>query len=382
MSAIEHQDAIPRPDPGISIPLRNLIDEATRQLNICNACRYCEGLCAVFPALERRTLLDAGDISQLANLCHDCRACYDACMYTPPHEFDINVPRILSAVRAEDYSRYVWPARVPRILRGWPGLVAGALTCAAVVFIIAVLRVGWAGLIRTPDRAESPYVLIPYPALMVLILAATVYAIAVTAVAARRYWLEVAAASRHVSLAAFSKAVWYAATLRHLHGGGAECYYPEDDRPSGTRRRLHGLVAFGFGLCVVSTISAGILQDIVGQQPPYPWLSAPVISGTAGGIGLVIGSSGLLALKARSSPVTSLAEMTVKDYGLLIALTFLALSGLATLLTRSTAAFGPVLLVHLSAVVLAIASAPYSKFVHVVFRFLAIVRDNAEAAAR
>ena len=61
------------------------VAEATRQLNICNSCRYCEGLCAVFPALERRNLLDAGDVSQLANLCHDCRACYDDCMYSPPH---------------------------------------------------------------------------------------------------------------------------------------------------------------------------------------------------------------------------------------------------------------------------------------------------------
>ena len=28
--------------------------EADRQLTICNACRYCEGYCAVFPALERQ----------------------------------------------------------------------------------------------------------------------------------------------------------------------------------------------------------------------------------------------------------------------------------------------------------------------------------------
>ena len=33
----------------------DLLAEAERQLDICNACRYCEGYCAVFPALERRT---------------------------------------------------------------------------------------------------------------------------------------------------------------------------------------------------------------------------------------------------------------------------------------------------------------------------------------
>ena len=33
---------------------------AARQLTICNSCRYCEGLCAVFPALERRTVFADG----------------------------------------------------------------------------------------------------------------------------------------------------------------------------------------------------------------------------------------------------------------------------------------------------------------------------------
>jgi citrate/tricarballylate utilization protein len=70
--------------------------------------------------------------------------------------------------------------------------------------------------------------------------------------------------------------------------------------------------------------------------------------------------------------------MTVKDYGFLVALTFLALTGLATLLTRSTAAFGIVYLLHLAAIVLCFAAAPYTKFMHIVYRFLALVRDNLE----
>jgi ferredoxin len=85
--------------------LHLLVEEATRQLTICNSCRYCEGLCAVFPALERRQVIENGDVSQLANLCHDCRACFDACMYEPPHEFAIDIPKALSAVRLADYQR-------------------------------------------------------------------------------------------------------------------------------------------------------------------------------------------------------------------------------------------------------------------------------------
>src|SRR5487761_2081333 len=86
-----------------------LIIEANRQLNICNACRYCEGYCAVFPALERRTKLGIGDLAQLANLCHDCRDCYFACMYIPPHDFALNPPQLLSELRQVTYEDCVAP---------------------------------------------------------------------------------------------------------------------------------------------------------------------------------------------------------------------------------------------------------------------------------
>ena len=45
--------------------------EVTRVMQICNACRYCEGFCAVFPAMTRRRQFDEGDVGYLANLCHN-----------------------------------------------------------------------------------------------------------------------------------------------------------------------------------------------------------------------------------------------------------------------------------------------------------------------
>ena len=50
--------------------------EGDRIMQICNACRYCEGFCAVFPAMARRLTFSETDISYLANLCHNCGACY------------------------------------------------------------------------------------------------------------------------------------------------------------------------------------------------------------------------------------------------------------------------------------------------------------------
>ncbi len=84
-------------------------EETRRIMQICNACRYCEGFCAVFPAMERRRTFTEGDTAYLANLCHNCGACYHACQYAPPHEFGVNVPQTLSERRVETYADYAWP---------------------------------------------------------------------------------------------------------------------------------------------------------------------------------------------------------------------------------------------------------------------------------
>ncbi len=54
--------------------------EVERQMQICNACRYCEGFCAVFPAMTHRLEFGKADIHYLANLCHNCGACLPACL--------------------------------------------------------------------------------------------------------------------------------------------------------------------------------------------------------------------------------------------------------------------------------------------------------------
>jgi citrate/tricarballylate utilization protein len=48
------------------------------------------------------------------------------------------------------------------------------------------------------------------------------------------------------------------------------------------------------------------------------------------------------------------------------------------LLLRATAAYGVVLAAHLTTIVICFAVAPYTRFVHAAYRFLAIVADNIE----
>ena len=74
--------------------------EAKRQMEICNACRYCEGYCAVFPAMALRRDFAAGDLTHLANLCHGCKGCYHSCQYAPPHAFGVNIPATFATLRA------------------------------------------------------------------------------------------------------------------------------------------------------------------------------------------------------------------------------------------------------------------------------------------
>src|SRR5215208_8061169 len=64
--------------------------EVARQMQICNACRYCEGFCAVFPAMTRRLEFNKADVHYLASLCHNCGACLHACYYAPPDELAVN----------------------------------------------------------------------------------------------------------------------------------------------------------------------------------------------------------------------------------------------------------------------------------------------------
>src|SRR5262245_23561945 len=122
-----------------------LPDELVRQgqhvMTVCNACRYCEAYCAMFPAMENRMTFAKGDLTYLANLCHNCGECLYACQYAPPHEFGINVPRALAEIRLASYEEYAWPEAFGRAFRRQgPFVVMGmALLLIGVLFAATVL---------------------------------------------------------------------------------------------------------------------------------------------------------------------------------------------------------------------------------------------------
>ena len=139
--------------------------EARRAMEVCNACRYCEGFCAVFPAMELRREFGTGDLNYLANLCHSCRGCYYACQYAPPHEFGINVPRALAEVRAESYAQYAWPDPLARLYRR-NGLVMAMAMAIGVggLLLLSVLLQSHAVLFAPQSQVPGQgfYNVIPY----------------------------------------------------------------------------------------------------------------------------------------------------------------------------------------------------------------------------
>lgn len=358
------------------MPFNDLFAEAERQLNVCNSCRYCAGYCPVWPALELRSELGRSDITHLANLCHDCRDCFTACMYTPPHEFDLNPPKVFAAVREVTYRSYVWPAEPVRWLGGRRG-VAWAFVGASLLLVALSVMTGRAAVFSGPVTG-SAYELISHGLMVTVAALPAVFAVAVMARAVLLYWRDIHGPVRDLARARpWAASLRQAATLRHQSGGEEGCAYQENE-PSAARRRFHHLVMYGFLLTFVSTVSAGVLETFFDQEPPFPYLSVPVVTGTSGGILASIGCLGLILLKRRADRSQTTETMQRADYAMLWALLALMVTGLLVLAFRTTVLFGPLLVVHLAAVIVAFAVTPYTKFVHWVYRLLSIYKDNLE----
>jgi citrate/tricarballylate utilization protein len=367
----------------------NLIEEAERQMTICNACRYCEGYCAVFPAMELRRAFSEGDLVYLANLCFDCRDCYYACQFAPPHEFAVNVPQVFAQVRAETYRRYTWPELMRRTFHQNERAVTW-ITVGSTLLILALVLIfqGPEILFGTHVGEGSFYQVIPYMAMVVPPLIVTAYGFGIFIRGARHFWRETdSTLAGTINPGMLWQATVDAFALRYLKGGEAGgCNYP-DARFSQARRWFHHLTFYGFLLDLASTTTAAFYEHFLHWSAPYPLLSWPVVLGTVGGIMLLIGTSGLLFLKWRSDPDPMAVEMRGMDVAFLWLLLLTSLSGLVLLALRDTPAMGTLLIIHLGLVAGIFITAPYGKFAHVVYRYAALVRNSleqkrAEAEAR
>jgi citrate/tricarballylate utilization protein len=357
-----------------------LLAEADRLMTVCNSCRYCEGLCAVFPAMEMRRAFPDGDLNYIANLCHSCGACYVDCQFSPPHEFDVNVPRTLAQVRADSYAAYAWPG----FMRGMFDRNGLAISLVAAVSVAAFIF-GFAAwhdssvLFGTHTGPGAFYKLMPHNTMAALFGAVFLYSIFALVMGVRSYWRSI---GDPVSLdgASLWQAIRDAGKLRYLDGGGIGCYN-HDERPNDRRRFYHHQTFYGFMLCFASTSVATVYHYGFGRIAPYPWWDLPVVLGTVGGIGLIFGPLGLMIAKLRRDPVMVDPARFGMEFAFLAMLFLTSATGLLLLVLRATPAMPLLLALHLGVVFALFITMPYGKFVHGIYRFVALVRYAAEHKA-
>jgi citrate/tricarballylate utilization protein len=356
-----------------------ILDEADRLMTVCNSCRYCEGLCAVFPAMEMRRAFSDGDLNYLANLCHSCGACYVDCQFAPPHEFNVNVPKTLAVARAESYATYAWP----QVLSGAfarNGLVisiVAALSMAAFILGFAALN-DHSVLFGVNKGPGAFYKLMPHNTMAALFGAAFLYAVFAVIMGVRAFWRDIGAPiGGRADGGSIFQAIRDAGELRYLHGGGVGCYN-EDDKPTDRRKLYHHLTFYGFLLCFAATSVATLYHYLLGREAPYPWWDLPVVLGTLGGIGLIAGPIGLFTAKMRRDPALLDEFSYGMDVGFIAMLFLTGLTGMLLLVLRETSAMGPLLALHLGAVFALFVTMPYGKFVHGIYRFASLVRYAQE----
>ena len=353
--------------------------EADRLMTVCNSCRYCEGICAVFPAMEMRRSFSSGDLNYFANLCHACGACYHDCQFSPPHEFDVNVPKVLAKLRAESYADYAWPRPLAGLFRR-NGLVISIIAALSVAgFVLGFAAFHDAGVLFSAHTGPGAfYKLMPHNAMAALFAAVFFYAILALVMGVRAFWRDIGEPARTLAEPA---SVWQAmkdaGRLRYLDGGGAGCMN-ENDEPKDDRRLYHHLTFYGFLLCFASTSTATLYHYLLKLEAPYPWYDLPVVLGTLGGIGLIVGPVGLLRAKWRREPALRDETHRGMEVAFLVMLFLTSITGGALLVLRATPAMPTLLALHLGVVFSLFATMPYGKFVHGIYRFVALVRSARE----
>jgi citrate/tricarballylate utilization protein len=352
--------------------------EVARQLQICNACRYCEGFCAMFPAMTRRLEFGKADIHYLANLCHNCGACLHACQYAPPHEFAVNVPQAMAQVRGQTYADYAWPPALGALYKRNGLTVSLALAAGLSLFLLLALQIN--GTLWSNNLGGNFYNLFPHNLLVSLFAPVFLFAALALTLGVRRFWQDITPATSGAALSAPAtrEATHDVLRLKYLDGGHGEGCNNEDDAFTLSRRRAHHLTFYGFMLCFAATSLATVYHYAFGWVAPYDLPSLPKVLGALGGISLLLGTAGLFKLNLQRHPMHGDAAQKPMDLGFIALLFFTSLSGLALWLGRGNTAMPALLAIHLGVVMALFATLPYGKFAHGIFRTAALLRFAVE----
>lgn len=340
--------------------------EATRQLGICNSCRYCEGYCSTFKALTRYRSFNESTVSHLANLCHNCRGCYYACQYTEPHEFALNIPALLANVRAQNWEQHIRPRKISQTMqrRVWPYVLL------TIVFILL-----FSGIAEQPWASAAPfYASLSHNVLVLIFLPLFILPFVSLAAGLRSYWKSTGGTRLH--FADIKAGLHSAASLKNLSGGqGQGCNYEKAERYTSLRRWAHHATMYGFLLCFLSTSTATLYHYLLDLPAPYTLFSLPKLFGVIGGVLLSGGCAALWYLKINSDRTLGSAVRTRAEYVFIGLLFLVSTTGLLLYWSKGTAYAGGWLIIHLALVATFFIAIPYSKMAHGFFRLAALFRE-------
>lgn len=351
-------------------------EEAARVLQLCSACMYCDGYCAVFPAIAGKRHIPLAGIGHIANLCHNCRGCWYACQYAPPHPFAVNLPQALAAARQQSFADYARPRRLANSFARNPLVVAAVVGAVTLLALAVVLLSVPAETLFAVHRGDGAfYRVVPWGFMSATAGLSFLWAVGALGASTLAFWRAIVPrkmprkALRHALLPALHDIV----TLKNLGGGGAGCN-DVGEVFSRERRISHHVLVAGFLATVLSTLSAAVWHHAVGVQAPYGLASLPVLSGTLGGVLMLAGIGGLASIEMRADRAPSAAAEVRLNVVFLVLLGLVSASGLAVLALRETVLMGLTLTLHLGLVTGFFLVLPASKMVHAPYRAAALLR--------
>ena len=350
------------------------VAEVHRVLQICNACRYCEGFCATFQSMTRRLDFDTKDIHFMSNLCHNCGACLHACQYAPPNEFGVNIPQAMAKVRLETYTEFAWPRPLGELYKKAGLSLSIAVSVAIALFLIALMMVNQS--LWTTSTDGNFYAIFPHNTLAWSFGLVFVVMVVCLGIGVKNFWGEIS--TDPVPPKAPSDALRDTLTLKNLGGGHQAGCNESDDAFSLARKHFHHATFYGFMLCFAATSVATIYHYAFGWEAPYAYTSLPVLLGTLGGLGLIVGPLGLFYLNMKRHPLHGDPAQKPMDRGFIGLLLMISITGLALLALRHTQYMGLLLALHLGFVMGFFVMMPYGKFAHGFYRMAALLKNAVE----
>ncbi|HLG93165.1 MAG TPA: 4Fe-4S dicluster domain-containing protein, partial [Acidimicrobiales bacterium] len=86
----------------------DLRQELDRVFDLCASCRLCLHHCPAFPTLfdavdrhgGQASALEDAERARVVAECYGCKLCYLTCPYVPPHEWQLDFPRLMLRAQA------------------------------------------------------------------------------------------------------------------------------------------------------------------------------------------------------------------------------------------------------------------------------------------